>query len=293
MKLTPAIFAKHAIENDLDSQKEVKNGTTYLALHVEIYYQKNTTGLIRRTPFNAVYNSAFNKLYHYPYDAKMIFDLAMALINRATQEDVHQIKKAEYNKYTMKLAGFDYEDEVETYHQIAKQMNIQLCEECIMPCDDQKCLECYAFSIPLLDKNDENEIKFGVSELIDAEYDLRYSGKDTLILQPKSLTKINFKIAFEILPEAIVQIAFRLLLTSKGINIKGRVIDTEYIRDITIMLQNETEKPFKIEHAKEIAQAIYLPLINILVLQVIISAVELNNKPITWCLKATSVDDVW
>ncbi|KAG9288123.1 hypothetical protein G9A89_017718 [Geosiphon pyriformis] len=73
----------------------------------------------RGTPFDAVYNSTLNKLYYYPHDAEMIFDLAIALINRATQEDVHQIKEAEYIEYTMELAGFDYEDEVETYHQIA------------------------------------------------------------------------------------------------------------------------------------------------------------------------------
>ncbi|KAG9306356.1 hypothetical protein G9A89_018239 [Geosiphon pyriformis] len=73
----------------------------------------------RGTPFDAAYNSALNKLYHYPYDAEIIFDLAMALINGAIQEDVHQIKEAEYIKYTMELAGFDYEDEVETYYQIA------------------------------------------------------------------------------------------------------------------------------------------------------------------------------
>ncbi|KAG9299780.1 hypothetical protein G9A89_013140 [Geosiphon pyriformis] len=38
----------------------------------------------RRTPFDAAYNSALNKLYHYPHDAEIIFDLAMALINGAT-----------------------------------------------------------------------------------------------------------------------------------------------------------------------------------------------------------------
>ncbi|KAG9307244.1 hypothetical protein G9A89_017072 [Geosiphon pyriformis] len=164
-----------------------------------------------------------------------------------------------------------------------------------MPCDDQWCLECYALSIPLPDENDENKIEFGVSELvkelstaliyllekqpplqlkyfdnhgqeirpekaheIDAEYDLRYPGKDTL-----SLTKINLKIALEILPRAMVQIASRLLLASKRINIRGEVIDAGYTGDITIMLQNKTDKPFKIEHAEKIAQAIYLPLINI------------------------------
>ncbi|KAG9305613.1 hypothetical protein G9A89_001674 [Geosiphon pyriformis] len=71
------------------------------------------------TPFDVAYNSAFNKLYYYSYDAEIIFDLAMALINGATQEDVCQIKEAKYIEYTMELAGFDYEDETETYHQIA------------------------------------------------------------------------------------------------------------------------------------------------------------------------------
>ncbi|KAG9301742.1 hypothetical protein G9A89_003288 [Geosiphon pyriformis] len=65
----------------------------------------------RETPFDATYNSALNKLYYYPYDAEMIFDLAIALINRATQEDVHQIKEAEYIEYTIELARFNYKDE--------------------------------------------------------------------------------------------------------------------------------------------------------------------------------------
>ncbi|KAG9298677.1 hypothetical protein G9A89_012745 [Geosiphon pyriformis] len=73
----------------------------------------------RGTPFNAAYNNALNKLYHYPHDAEMIFDLAMVLINRATKEDVHQMKEAKYIEYTMKLAGFNYKDKVEVYHQIA------------------------------------------------------------------------------------------------------------------------------------------------------------------------------
>ncbi|KAG9302129.1 hypothetical protein G9A89_020563 [Geosiphon pyriformis] len=36
------------------------------------------------TSFDAAYNSALNKLYHYPHDAEIIFDLAIALINGAT-----------------------------------------------------------------------------------------------------------------------------------------------------------------------------------------------------------------
>ncbi|KAG9299332.1 hypothetical protein G9A89_013980 [Geosiphon pyriformis] len=254
----------------------------------------------RGTPFNAAYNSAFNKLYYYPHDAEMIFDLAMALINGATKEDV---------------SGFDYEDEVEVYHQIAKQMNIRLCEECIMSCNEQWCSECYALSIPLPSENNENEIEFGepkeTEEIettpiylienqpalqlkyfnnngqeikpekaheIDAGYDLRYPGKDTLVLKPKSLTKINLKIALEILLGAIVQIASRSSLASKGINVRGRIIDAGYIGDITVMLQNKTDKPFKIEHAEKIAQAIYLPLINISGLQLVNQREQLGKS---------------
>ncbi|KAG9289278.1 hypothetical protein G9A89_007523 [Geosiphon pyriformis] len=173
----------------------------------------------RETSFDATYNSALNKLYHYSHNAEMIFDLAMALINGATQEDVYQMKKAEYIEYIMELAGFHYKNKVETYHQIAKQMNIQLCKKCIMSCDDKWCLECYALSILLSSENDQEEIEFGKPETkkkitttpiyltenqsaiqfkyfdnngqrikpekaheIDAKYDLRYPGKDTLVL---------------------------------------------------------------------------------------------------------------
>ncbi|KAG9292564.1 hypothetical protein G9A89_006935 [Geosiphon pyriformis] len=165
----------------------------------------------------------------------------------------------------MELAGFNYEDEV-------------------------KCPECYALSIPLPSENDENKIEFGEPEeteeiettpiyliknqpalqlkyfnnngqgikpekahKIDAGYDLRYPGKDTLVLKPKSLTKINLKIALEIPPGAMVQIASQSSLASKGINVRGGIIDARYTGDITVMLQNETNKPFKIEHAEKIA----------------------------------------
>ncbi|KAG9297393.1 hypothetical protein G9A89_009477 [Geosiphon pyriformis] len=120
--------------------------------------------------------------------------------------------------------------------------------------------------------NNGKEIKPEKAHEIDAGYDFRYSGKDTLVLQPKSLTKINLKIALEILPGAMVQIASRLSLASKEINIRGEIIDAGYTGDIIIMLQNKTDKPFKIEHAKKIAQAIYLLLINISSLQ------SVNNR---------------
>ncbi|KAG9305051.1 hypothetical protein G9A89_007454 [Geosiphon pyriformis] len=228
-----------------------------------------------RTPFNAAYNSALNKLYHYPHDAEMIYELAMVLINRRTKEEVFQIKEAEYIKYILELAGFDYEDKVE-------------------------CPECYALSIPLPSESNEYEIKFGKPKAtkeiettpvylierikpekahkIDARYDLRYPGKDTLVLQSNFFTKINLKIAFEIPPEAMVQIVSRSSLASKGINVRGEIIDAGYTKDITIMLQNETDKLFQIEHAKKIAQAIYLPLINISGLQLVSQREQLGKS---------------
>ncbi|KAG9303336.1 hypothetical protein G9A89_013662 [Geosiphon pyriformis] len=274
----------------------------------------------RGTPFNAAYNSALNKLYHYSHDAKIIFDLAIALINGTTKEDVHQMKEAEYIEYTIELAGFNYKDEVEVYHQIAshtyptqeaqiqqlEQINIRLCEECIMSCDEQWCPKCYTLSIPLPRESDKNEIESGELEAteeiettpiyliknqpvlqlkyfnnnrqgikpekaheIDAGYNLRYPDKDTLILKPKSLTKINLKIALEIPPEAMVQIGSWSSLASKEINVREGIIDARYTGDITVILQNKTDKLFKIEHAEKIAQVIYLPLINISSLQLV------------------------
>ncbi|KAG9303092.1 hypothetical protein G9A89_005050 [Geosiphon pyriformis] len=141
-----------------------------------------------------------------------------------------------------------------------------------MPCNEQWCPECYALSIPLPSENDENKIEFGEPEAteeikatpiyfienqpalqlkyfnnneqgikpkkahkIDAGYDLRYSDKDTLVLKPKSLTKINLKIALEILPGAMVQIAFRFSLASKGINVRGGIINAGYTSNITYL----------------------------------------------------------
>ncbi|KAG9295317.1 hypothetical protein G9A89_021248 [Geosiphon pyriformis] len=184
-----------------------------------------------------------------------------------------------------------------------------------MPCDEQWCFECYAFSIPLPNENDENEIEFGEpketeeiettpiylienqsalqlkyfnnngqgikpkkTHKIDAGYDLKYPGKDTLVLKPKSLTKINLKIALEIPSGAMVQITSRFSLASKGINVRGGIIDAGYTGDITVMLQNETDKPFKIEHAEKIAQAIYLPLINISGLQLVNQREQLRKS---------------
>ncbi|KAG9299117.1 hypothetical protein G9A89_020430 [Geosiphon pyriformis] len=184
-----------------------------------------------------------------------------------------------------------------------------------MPCDKQWCPECYALSILLLSENNKNEIEFGEPEAtkeikttpiyfiesqpvlqlkyfnnngqgikpkkaheIDAGYNLRYPDKNIFVLKPKSLTKINLKIALKIPPGAMVQIASWSSLASKGINVRGGIIDAGYMGDITVMLQNKTDKPFKIDHAEKIAQAIYLLLINISGLQLVNQREQLGKS---------------
>ncbi|KAG9297942.1 hypothetical protein G9A89_018770 [Geosiphon pyriformis] len=151
-----------------------------------------------------------------------------------------------------------------------------------MSCNNQWCLECYALSISLPDENNENEIEFGVSERVEelptipiyllenqSPLQLKYFDNHGQGIRPKKfLTKINLKNTLQIPPGAMIQIASKSLLASKGINVR-EVIDAEYTGDITIML---------IEHAEKIAQAIYLSLINILGLQSIRNREQLGKS---------------
>ncbi|KAG9293608.1 hypothetical protein G9A89_005611 [Geosiphon pyriformis] len=170
------IFNKHskkapAFEFELEEEKPIIE--TFMALGLISNWANETEQ--QGTLFDAAYNSALNKLYHYSHDAEMIFNLAMALINGATQKNVCQMKESEYIAYTFEITGYNYENEVEVYHQIAshtyptkkaqaqwlEQINIKLCEKCIMSCNEQWCPKCYALSISLSSKNDENKIEFG------------------------------------------------------------------------------------------------------------------------------------
>ncbi|KAG9301293.1 hypothetical protein G9A89_012677 [Geosiphon pyriformis] len=100
---------------DVAMKEKVCDQTCQYALSISKKVKKETL-------FDTTYNSALNKLYHYSYDAEIIFDLVIALINGAIQKNVCQMKEAEYIEYTIELAKFNYEDEVETYHQIASHI---------------------------------------------------------------------------------------------------------------------------------------------------------------------------
>ncbi|KAG9286002.1 hypothetical protein G9A89_022678 [Geosiphon pyriformis] len=96
-----------------------------------------------------------------------------------------------------------------------------------------------------------------------AEFDLRYLGKKAIKLEPNSRTCIDFKIALKIPAIIMVQLASRSSLVEKKINIRGEIIDAEYVGNIIAMLQNDSEKAYIIEPNEKITQAIFLPLVKI------------------------------
>ncbi|KAG9294727.1 hypothetical protein G9A89_008206 [Geosiphon pyriformis] len=70
----------------------------------------------------------------------------------------------------------------------------------------------------------------------DAEFDLKYPGKDAIKLEPHSCTCIDLKIALGILATTMVQLASKSSLAKRGINIRGRIINTGYVGNIIAML---------------------------------------------------------
>ncbi|KAG9304859.1 hypothetical protein G9A89_000772 [Geosiphon pyriformis] len=98
---------------------------------------------------------------------------------------------------------------------------------------------------------------------MDAGFDLRYLGKKTIKLEPHSHICIDLKVALKILATTMVQLASRSSLAKKGINIRGGIIDTEYVENIIAMLQNDSKKAYIIEPNKKIAQAIFLLLVRV------------------------------
>ncbi|KAG9288242.1 hypothetical protein G9A89_021273 [Geosiphon pyriformis] len=97
----------------------------------------------------------------------------------------------------------------------------------------------------------------------DARFNLRYPEDQSITLPLKSITKIGLKIVVEILPGIMVQIALRLSLAKKGISIQGGVINSDYTRNLMVLLQNNSKKSYTIESKEKIAQAIFLPLIKV------------------------------
>ncbi|KAG9298088.1 hypothetical protein G9A89_004952 [Geosiphon pyriformis] len=95
------------------------------------------------------------------------------------------------------------------------------------------------------------------------EFNLRYLRKNAIKLEPHSRICIDLKIALEISTTTIVQLAFKSSLAKKRINIREEIIDAEYVKNIIVMLQNNSKKAYIVELNKKITQTIFLPLVKI------------------------------
>ncbi|KAG9292273.1 hypothetical protein G9A89_009085 [Geosiphon pyriformis] len=96
-----------------------------------------------------------------------------------------------------------------------------------------------------------------------AEFDLRYPRKNVIKLEPHLCICIDLKVAIEIPAITIVQLVSRSSLVKKGINIRRRIIDIEYVENIIAMLQNDSEKAYIIKPNEKIAQTIFLLLVKV------------------------------
>ncbi|KAG9297984.1 hypothetical protein G9A89_018812 [Geosiphon pyriformis] len=110
----------------------------------------------------------------------------------------------------------------------------------------------------------------------DPGFDLQYFGQLSIIIVPHSLVKIDLKIALEIPVNTMVQVVFQSSLAKKKINIKEGIINADYMENIIVILQNNLNRPYKIESQEKIAQTIFLPLVKISQLTPITTQEELS-----------------
>ncbi|KAG9290648.1 hypothetical protein G9A89_011611 [Geosiphon pyriformis] len=180
-------------------------------------------------------------------------------------------------------------------------LNTKLCNHCLIPCHFQYCDECdLMFNLPprvlfpitelpepeeevlitedmlFQDPTEDTKTEHNNKERIcpekmhdtDAGFNLRYPRQSPIIIAPYSLIKIDLKIVLEIPISTMVQVVSRSSLAKKEIDIKGGIIDANYTGNIIVILQNNLDRPYKIESQEKIAQAIFLPLLGLTVQEI-------------------------
>ncbi|KAG9303261.1 hypothetical protein G9A89_013587 [Geosiphon pyriformis] len=141
-------------------------------------------------------------------------------------------------------------------------LNTKLCNHCLIPCHFQYCDECdLMFNPPL-------RILFPITELPEPKEEVLIT-KDMSFQNPTEDTETEQYLTYPDLSKELelkytmVQVAFRFSLAKKKIDIKRGIIDAGYTGNIIVMLQNNSDRPYKIESQEKIAQAIFLPLVKI------------------------------
>ena len=108
-------------------------------------------------------------------------------------------------------------------------------------------------------------------------FDMRYPGKEILNILPYEATFINTHVAMEIPTGSFCQLKSRSSLAKKGVEVKAGTIDAGYNGDIGVILFNNSNTTQQIQPNERIAQAIFLPLVNISNLKEVNTREELDQ----------------
>ncbi|KAG9304192.1 hypothetical protein G9A89_019754 [Geosiphon pyriformis] len=178
----------------------------------------------------------------------------------------------------------------EKQEQRLADLNTKLCNYCLIPCHFQYCDECDLMFNPL------PRILFPITELPEPKEEVLIT-KDMLFQDPTENTETEQYLAYPDLskelelkwysnneegicpkrahdtnaaPHSLIKIDLKIVLeipvstmVQKRIDIKGGIIDASYTGNIIVMLQNNLDRPYKIESQEKIVQAIFLPLLSL------------------------------
>ncbi|KAG9295056.1 hypothetical protein G9A89_017850 [Geosiphon pyriformis] len=244
------------------------------------------------TPFEAAFNRALKRLQHYPHNEDKLYNTTQAksaeVADKVASYNMFD-PVDEFQDYYQQLCPTQQEQkqylvQINTY--LCENCLIPCQSQCCEECQDERNLErkmeienqqSQNQSINQQDSPDGPESEKFVAytdleqvtdiqyfdnrhlEIIperahptDAEFDLHYLEDQSTTLPPRSITKIDLKIAVEIPPGIMVQMA-----------IQEGVINSRYTGNLMVLLQNNSEKPYTIESKEKIAQAIFLSLVKI------------------------------
>ncbi|KAG9299789.1 hypothetical protein G9A89_013149 [Geosiphon pyriformis] len=247
---------------------------------------------------DAVWRQAIKHLDKCPHDDDKIWQMALAKIKEVSPEEIKRIKNNPPEPIEL---NWDPEPVInlldpEQFHEHYQKLALTRKEQ----------EQCSSSSAQIGDKNDNDlnsnsnpktyivfpdfskkqELKWfnnnnenimpECAHNTDARFNLRYSEKDTIKLEPHSCTCIDLKIALKIPATTIVQLAFRSSLAKKGINIRRGIINAGYVGNIIAILQNNLEKTYVIEPNEKITQTIFLPLVKVAQLVLVENKEELE-----------------
>ncbi|KAG9290175.1 hypothetical protein G9A89_022151 [Geosiphon pyriformis] len=259
--------------NGLNAQKDKENEITNLVSYMELFYLMKECGMTfldkeERTPINNIWKRVLRWLERYFHDKHEIWRIVSTKAEDTTIKEDEPISScASESKPTSNPdSNSDNNNDDENNDSSSAQYDNKNNSNSNFNSNSKQYIALLNFfkeqELKWFSNNNES-IMPECAHNINAEFNLRYPGKDLIKLESYSHTCIDLKIALEILVTTMVQLASRSSLAKKGINIRRGIIDTEYVENIIVILQNDLEKAYIIDSNKKIAQAIFLSLVKV------------------------------